>query len=115
MARIQLSPTQQAVIQRLLARPADQRYLFRVPGGFWTVPGTPSMEGWPNLPSWHTTIHTVRALEARGLLQRADPVIYVQGDPRGDERFEWKATRVLVHRDIVLLASGAVEIPGEPS
>jgi hypothetical protein len=73
------SEAQRAVLQKLLEDP--QHRLKRLRGGFWTTPSTPMTgpvlspgrfdNGGPT-PAWYTTMHTVRAMESRGWIRRAN-------------------------------------------
>lgn len=54
-------------------------FLVRWPGGFWTVEGCE--EAKPGVPTWNTTIGTVRAMEKRGWLNR-DKQTQEWRDPR---------------------------------
>lgn len=56
--------------------------IYRMPGGFWVVLSRVVDER--GVPDWWTTIATVRALEARGLVVRDD-----------DDQREWCADRAL--------------------
>lgn len=74
-----LSATQQQVVDYLRAHGGR---LTRWPGGFWTTVDT-KLPGGSEIgrvngysyalhgaPAWYTTIHTVRALERKGVLER---------------------------------------------
>jgi len=69
------SLAQLEVIEKL-TEPGSDGVLERWPGGFWTTPGIEWR--WQKdighepyrLPRWYTTVHTVRAMEKKGLLRR---------------------------------------------
>jgi len=78
---VKLSPEQQRVVECVKAHGGE---LIRLPGGFWTAPHTPVCRA-SGAPEWFTTVQTVRALEKKGVLVRANVF-----------KEEWRDTRRLV-------------------
>lgn len=58
----------QLEVLRVLVR--EGKPISRLPGGFWSIEGTPERR--PGVPSWSTGVQTVRSLEERGLLERTN-------------------------------------------
>ena len=63
----QLSKPQLEVLRALVL--ADKP-ISRLPGGFWSIEGTPERR--PGVPSWFAALQTVQSLEKRGLLERTN-------------------------------------------
>ncbi len=86
------SPTQLDVLQHVAADPEGR--LYRMPGGFWTTRATPMKEHSADVPAWSVGWQTIRAMEARGWLQRAN--VYPEArDGWRDERELTEAGRTL--------------------
>jgi len=72
-----LSPT---MLEALAAVGRRGGELVRRPGGYWTWPDCPPSRPGAEAPEWHASTGTVRALEARGLVE------VVERLPRGDAK-----------------------------
>ena len=73
-----LSHTQAELVAKLCARPGEN--VFRIKGGFWTLPSVPLDRG--GVPEYSVDIRTIRALEARGVLERTHELPDEWRDPR---------------------------------
>jgi len=75
-----LSPTQQEVLDRMKESGAP---MIRLPGGFWTYQGclTRLSQGY-DVPEWHVSVQTIRAMEKKGLLVRSNLLVEEWKDPR---------------------------------
>ena len=74
IARRKNPPKLSAEQARVIAMLASSGGLIeRIAGGFWSPPGTALRPGYQGtmVPSWSTTAHTIKAMEARGWLERA--------------------------------------------
>jgi hypothetical protein len=86
----------------MVADPAGR--IRRLQGGFWTTPSTPvgkhveqSRYYAPHdVPEWHTGALTIRAMEARGWLQRAN----VHPEEWRDERELTEAGRAVAPKEV---------------
>jgi len=85
---MEISATQARVLKEMV----DGHRLFQLRGGFWTTSQTACSES--GIPSWSVDIRTVRAMEAKGLLQRCRV-----------EVAEWKDNRTLTQAGYALADS----------